>query len=42
MFVLALATHDRITTDLKLGGEWNRSRINVLMLDVVFNAVILI
>lgn len=33
-------TQLRRTTDLKLGGEWNKSRISVWMLDVVFKPII--
>lgn len=37
MFLGFCDTQLRRTTDLKLGGEWNRSRIRVWMFDVVFN-----
>lgn len=37
VFLAFGVTQLRRTTDLKLGGEWKRSRISVWMFDVVFN-----
>lgn len=34
--------HDNRTVERNIGGLWKRSLINVLMLDVVFSAMILI
>lgn len=40
--LLFFVIHDNCITERKIGGLWNRSRINVLMFDVVFSAINLI